>query len=129
MRNTLDLTSRVNALFWVPFTRLSEVKCSEVRTNEQTYRETYRDLHGETDIAFSVLWYPVYMRAKHIVGLSGHSVSFFQVLVPRFPSKSGLIHKHIVKHIVYVLCGSLGGHCFIFSPLLPVQVRTNRSTK
>jgi hypothetical protein len=30
------------------------------------------------------------------VGLSGHSVSF---LVPRFPSKSGLIRKHIVKHI------------------------------
>jgi hypothetical protein len=31
------------------------------------------------------------------VGLSGHSVPF---LVPRFPSKSGLIHKHIVKYIL-----------------------------
>jgi hypothetical protein len=28
------------------------------------------------------------------VGLSGHIF-----VVPRFPSKSGLIHKHIVKHI------------------------------
>jgi hypothetical protein len=61
---------------------------------------------------------------KHIsvsVGLSGHSVSFFSAsvpvqvrtntqnyrenhrvsfLVPRFPSKSRLIHKHIVKHII-----------------------------
>jgi hypothetical protein len=27
------------------------------------------------------------------VGLSGHIF-----VVPRFPSKSGLIHKHIVKH-------------------------------
>jgi hypothetical protein len=31
------------------------------------------------------------------MGLPGPSISF---LVPRFPSKSGLIHKHIVKHIV-----------------------------
>ena len=31
---------------------------------------------------------------KHtFVGLSGHIF-----VVPRFPSKSGLIHKHIVKH-------------------------------
>jgi hypothetical protein len=28
------------------------------------------------------------------VGLSGHIF-----VVPRFPSKSGLMHKHIVKHI------------------------------
>jgi hypothetical protein len=33
-------------------------------------------------------------RTERVV--SGHSVSF---LVPRFPSKSGLIPKHIVKHI------------------------------
>jgi hypothetical protein len=27
-------------------------------------------------------------------------------VVPRFPSKSGLIHKHIVKHIVFFIFGS-----------------------
>jgi hypothetical protein len=55
------------------------------------------------------------------------SVTFF-ALVPRFPSKSGLMNKHIVKHIISfivntsfgTLCGSLGAHCFIFSALVPV---------
>jgi hypothetical protein len=37
------------------------------------------------------------------VGLSGHIF-----VVPRFPSKSGLLHKHIVKHIVNLEVG--GGH-------------------
>jgi hypothetical protein len=41
-----------------------------------------------------------------------HSVPF---LVPRFPSKSGLIHKHIVKHIVWILWG----RCFSLSSLFP----------
>jgi hypothetical protein len=36
-------------------------------------------------------------KARKFVGLSGH---IFFVLVPRFPSKSGLMNKHIVKHIV-----------------------------
>jgi hypothetical protein len=61
------------------------------------------------------------------VGLSGHIF-----VVPRFPSKSGLMHKHIVKHI---------GFGFIFGALVPniscpnyrkhvvpVSVRTNTQT-
>ena len=43
-----------------------------------------------------MLWLRIWVLGP-FMGLSGPSVSF---LVPRFPSKSGLIHKHIVKHIV-----------------------------
>jgi hypothetical protein len=32
--------------------------------------------------------------------MNKHIVKHIHFVVPRFPSKSGLIHKHIVKHIV-----------------------------
>jgi hypothetical protein len=44
----------------------------------------------------AVLWLRIWVSGL-FVGLSGHNVSF---LVPWYSSKSGLTHKHIVKHMV-----------------------------
>jgi hypothetical protein len=55
------------------------------------YRETRKHKH-----IVKHTYEASYLGFETFVGLSGHIF----VLVPRFPSKSGLMNKHIVKHIV-----------------------------
>jgi hypothetical protein len=78
---------------------------AQVRTNTQTYRETYQSSEALKVMQKRGRPIPRNSRTETYrksctdtrFGSSGVNVSF---LVPLYPSKFGLIHKHTVKHTV-----------------------------